>query len=262
MASEHRGPRRGSIVEGGVEAAAAGARVVEDAVDTLAESVRRTSRTGYATGSAPREREARRAERRRRSKDKARSPRARREPGSESVVGEIADLTSDLLDRLGDAAQDIADSIGERDWFPPECPTIEPHGPAGGVAKVRFRFTNTGASKLEEVRFEATDLLGATDRIDAGDVHFRFGDDEVIPRIGPGKSRMVTLKIEIPPEQPADIYRGVIAARSGGLAGREAAEAGPEGAWALVELEVEAGDLSRAIAQVEEEPEVEQPEES
>jgi hypothetical protein len=252
MASEYRGPRRRSIVEGSIEGVAAGARVVEDAVDTLADSVRRRSRTSYATGASSREREARKAERRGRSKDKGRSPRGPREPGSESVVGEIADLTADLLDRLGDAAQDIADSIGERDWFPPDCPTIEPHGLPGGAAKVRFRFTNTSPSGLGKVGFEATDLLGATDRINAGAVHFSFGDDEVIPRIGPGKSRMVTLEIEIPQDARADIYRGVIAARTGGLAGREAAEAGPEGAWALVELEVEATDPGRAITQVEE----------
>lgn len=253
MASEYRGPRRRSIVEGTIEGVTAGARVVEDAVDTLAESVRRTSRTGYATGASSREREARKAGRGGRSKDKGQAPEGRRERGSESVVGEIADLTADLLDRLGDAAQDIADSIGDRDWFPPECPTIEPHGPPGGAAKVRFRFTNTSPSALGEVGFEATDLLGTTGRIRADAVHFSFADDEVIPRIGPGKSRMVTLEIGIPEEAPAGIYRGVIAARSGGLAGREAAEAGPQGAWALVELEVEATDAGGpTITQVEE----------
>lgn len=248
MASEHREPRRGSIVEGGIEGVAAGARVVENVVDTLAENVRRRSRPSYATGASGRKREGRSEGRRGRSKGAATAG-SDREPASATAVGEIADLTADLLGRLGEAAQDIADSIGEREWFPPECPTVDVYGyPGERAKKAKFRFTNTGPSALAKVGFEATDLIGAKDRIEAGQIHFRHGDDEVIPRIGPGRSAIITVEIEIPESATADIYRGVMAARSATLAGREEAEAGPQGAWALLELDVEAADPGRAIA--------------
>jgi hypothetical protein len=254
MASEHRGPRRGSIVEGGVEAAAAGARVVEDVVDALSENLGRRSRARDATGGSARNREGKSAGDRGRSKATSAAG-WRREPASATAVGEIADLTADLLGRLGEAAQDIADSIGERDWFPPECPTVDLSGYPGSWAKVDFRFTNTAPVALADVGFEATDLIGTTDRIDAGELHFRHGDDEAIARIGPGHSTAVTVAIKIPESASADVYRGVMAARSAAPAGREQAEAGPERAWALLQLEVKPSDPGRAIRSIEPETE-------
>lgn len=245
MASEHREPRRGSIVEGGIEGVAAGFRTVENVSDALTESLRRRSRTSNASEASARKRQGS-AGGRGRSKGTTAAG-SGREPASATAVGELADIAADFLGRLGEAAQDIADSIGERDWFPPECPTLDVYGAPGEIAPAEFRFTNTSPSALADVGFEATDLIGATDRIDAKGIHFRHGDDEVIKRIQPGRSTPVTVEIEIPDLATVGVYRGVMAARSKPLAGRREPEAGPQGAWALVQLEVKAVDPGRAI---------------
>ena len=101
-------------------------------------------------------------------------------PDSEGLLrrreGSATDLFVELLDRFGEAVQDIATAIGEREWFDgePEGPTLELRGAPGHSAAVEFDFTNTGRSALAKVMFEATNLLGATEQIDADAVSFEI----------------------------------------------------------------------------------------
>jgi hypothetical protein len=178
-------------------------------------------------------------------------------PGSEGPpppgTGSAADLFVDLLERFGEAVQDVAAAIAEHERFDgePECPMLELRGPPGHAAAVEFDFTNTGPSALTKVAFEATDLLGATGQIDAGAVSFEHEDDPHIPRVGPSGTARVIVSVAIPDEAPAGPYRGVIAARSAAPKGRAEPEGGPEDAWAVLELEVAAVDAPSAIARVE-----------
>jgi hypothetical protein len=247
--AENREPRRRQVdplLGVAAEAARAGLRGADYVVEGMSEGLRRSTGRRSAGAAAGRKRAAPKAHR-------AQS----RPPGPEGpppppVTGSTADLLVGLLERFGEAVQDTAAAISEREWFEgePEGPTLELRGPPGHQAVVEFAFTNTGPSALTKVTFEATDLLGATERIDAGAVSFQFNDDQYIPRVGPGGSARVIVEVAIP-EVPAGYYRGVIAARSGAPEGRAEAEGGPEDAWALIELEVAAIDPRSAITPVE-----------
>ena len=240
--AENREPRRRQVdplLGVAAEAARAGLRGADYEVS---EGLRRSTGRRSAGGAAGRKRAAPKAQR---AQSRPSDPGG---PPTDST----ADLLVGLLERFGEAVQDTAAAIGEREWFDgePEGPTLELRGPPGHRAAVEFDFTNTGPSALTKVTFEATDLLGATERIDAGAVSFRFNDDQYIPRVGPGGTARVIVKVTIP-EVPAGDYRGVIAARSGAPEGRAEAEGGPEDAWALIELEVAAIDPRSAITPVE-----------
>jgi hypothetical protein len=235
------------------EAAGAGLRGADYVVEGLSEGLRRRTRSRSAGRAAGRQRAA-----------QARSPLGRSgsyggttPPAHEGPpppgTGRTADLLVELLDRFGEAVQDIAAAIGEREWFAaePDCPTLELRGVPGHSAGVEFDFTNTGPSALAKVVFKATDLLGATTQIDAREVSFQHEEYPHIPRVGPGGRARVTVTVTVPQDTPDGTYRGLIAARSAAPAGRGEAEGGPHDAWSLIELEVGATDPRSPIAPVE-----------
>lgn len=167
------------------------------------------------------------------------------------LIGEVAGIFAELLDRAGEAAQEVAASIGEQEWAGADyeaCPQLEVRGVAAGDAAWEFRFTNTGSSALDEVGFVATELIGSAGSIDAGQIRF---EPEQISRLGPAKSEAVKVIVRIPEGQTEGTYRGLIQARAASKRDRAAAEAGPEGAWALLRLEVAATGSGRAISPVE-----------
>lgn len=207
---------------------AAGYRTVEYVIEAFAESLRRRPEAG--------------------PRGEAAGPRARREgPAtrrggdtvSGTVPGDLADLTAELFDRFGETLHAVADAIGERRMFErgPSCPKIELAGPPGATVDIEFRFTNTGASALVDVGFEVSDLIGATDRIEAGRVGIAADGDERIRRVRPGGSAVAGVAVKIPEEAAPGVYRGVITARPAAPGRGRATERGPD-TWALLELEV------------------------
>jgi len=247
--TDYRKPRRGqvdpSLLAVAAEAAGASLRGADYVMGSLSENLRRRTGRRSAGGAAGRQRAA-----------QARSPLGRSgsyEGPPPPVTGRTTDLFVELLDRFGEAVQDVAAGIAEREWFAggPDCPTLELRGAPGHSAEVEFDFTNTGASALAGVEFEATHLLGAATRIDAGKVSFQHEEDPHIPRVGPGGRARVTVTVAIPEDTPEGIYRGLIAARSAAPTGRAEAEGGPHDAWSLIELEVAATDLRSPITPVE-----------
>jgi hypothetical protein len=221
------------------EAAGAGLRGADYVVEGLSEGLRRRTGRRSAGAAAGRQRYGR-------------TPPAYE--GPPPVTGRTTDLFVELLDRFGEAVQDIAAGIDKREWSggEPDCPTLELRGVPGHRAGVEFDFTNTGPSALVRVAFEATDLLGPTTRIDASAVRFKHEEDYPhIPRVGPGGRARVTVTVRIPKNTPDGTYRGLIAARSAAPAGRAEAEGGPNDAWSLIELEVGATDPRSPIAPVE-----------
>jgi hypothetical protein len=254
--SDQREPRRPVTdpIAAGVDAVAAGYRTVEYVIEAFTESLRRRPETGpvgdasafrraeEAAGTGA-ETRARREARARRSGRAAGGRAARggravgggRDGVSGTVPGDLADLTAELFDRFGEVMHSLADAIGERAAFErgPQCPTIELQGHPGETVDVKFQFTNTGPSALSDVAFEATDLMGPTDRIKVD----RAGTDERIPRVRPGGSAVACVKVKIPETAAPGLYRGVVTARPEAPAGRRANEERPD-AWALLELEV------------------------
>jgi hypothetical protein len=232
MAREHREPPRRAIdplMEICIEGVAAGYRGVEYVAEGLSESLRRRPGSGFAA-SGPR----------------ARRTRSGRGRGRATVVGDIADLTAELLDRLGETAQEAAGHIGEQFDGAAHCPTLELCGLPGDTDEVEFRLTNTSPSALTHVRFRATDLIGSGDRIDADRILFEYPDDDGISRIRSGGSTIVVVRIEIPEDAEPGVYRGVIATRSERPAGRGKLDREPRGAWALIELDVAHAKRARA----------------
>lgn len=254
MAERREPPRRqvDPLLGVAAEAARAGLRGADYVVEGLSEGLRRGTGRRSAGGATGRKRAAQRRAQRAEFGGHGRATPPGAEAPSASASGGTADLFVELLGRFGETIQDAAAAIAEWEWFDrePQGPTLELGGPPGHKAAVDFAFTNTGPSALAGVTFESTDLLGATERIDAGAVDFRYNDDPFIPRVGPGGTVRVTVEVEIP-ELPDGTYRGVIAARSAPPEGRSEDEGGPEDAWAMLELEVAAIDPRSPITPVE-----------
>jgi hypothetical protein len=236
MAREYREPPRRTIdplMEICIEGVAAGYRGVEYVREGLSESLRRRPGSGYA--------------------GRARHGRGRTGRGraGTTVVGDIADLTAELLDRLGETAQGVAGHIGEQFEGGPHCPTLELCGFPGDTDRVKFRLTNTSASALTDVSFQATDLLGACRPIDASAVRFGYPDDDGIARIRSGGSTIVIVEVAIPEDAEPGTYRGVIATCSTRPAGRGQLDGETRAAWALIEVDVAAPDPRRAVARAD-----------
>jgi hypothetical protein len=235
VASEHRDPPRPSaepFIAGVGEGVAAGYRAVEAVAEGLAESLRQRPGAGVGSRTGARQRTGRTG--------------TRRGEQATTLVGEIAGLTADLLGRLGEAAQEIAGHIGEQPGEGPACPTIALRGFPGERTGHEFLLTNVGATALGEVKFEATDLVSpSADPIPAGAVLFGYRDEERTARIRPGGSREFAVAVEVPGDAAVGTYRGVIVGHSAAPRGRAATEGGPEGAWALLELEVAATERRR-----------------
>jgi hypothetical protein len=171
-------------------------------------------------------------------------PRSDRGVPPHSIVGKFADLTADVMDRMGETFRDIAEH--ERFGRDYDVPQLRLRGRADSVVTEEFQFSNTGQTALKDVTFAATDLLGPGDPIDAGNIGFQHGEarQDRIERVGPRRETWVTVAVSIPRETAAGEYRGVIAAKSPPPTERDAAEAAPVGAWALLEVQVIASDAS------------------
>jgi hypothetical protein len=258
MPTEHRGPRRSRVdplVAGVGEGVAAGYRAVEIVATAMAESARRRPSTPFAD--EPRSRRARRGSGAR-SGRRGRTAAVGSGGDRESLIGDLADLTADLFEALGEAAQEFAGRFDEE----PECPRIELDGVAGDPdgATSEFEIRNTGESALRGVRFVATDLVGARAVLPAETVETRHRDAEEIPRIPVGGCATVTVTIRIPEDAPAGTYRGVLLARAEGRRGTD--ELALEDAWTLLELYVRRPRHRRVVEYTEEAEEVEFTEEA
>jgi hypothetical protein len=229
MAADRRsGQRRRAserLADAVVEAAESGGRIVEQVAMRGSQSARRS-----AGMSAPY---------RARGTDFAASRRGRAAP--ETIFGEIADLTADVMHRVGDAFRDFAEHDRlEAD----EIPRLELDGVAGSTVAEDFLFSNTGATALKNVMFKKTQLLGVGADIDVDAISFKLGQAVApgIQRVVPGGRTAVTIAVEIPDDAPAGVYHGVIAAIAPPPDDRGGTEA--VGARALVALEVRAKDAS------------------
>lgn len=231
MVGDQGEPRRratGSFVAAAGEAVDAGFRALQHVEAGLSESLRRSPpRSGRSAGRA-----------------RAAAPSAAGARPPHAIVDELADFTADILDRMGEAARDIAGHIGEHDRSAPPSPVprLELEGAPGRRAKDKFWFRNTGGTALKQVSFEATDLLGAGRRIDAGSISFEHSGKDQIERLQPGGLTAVIVAVDIPRDAVANIYRGVIVAVFPPPSRGRRYDAGPVGAWALLELEVLATD--------------------
>jgi len=252
MAGDQGEPgRRASdpVVTAAGEAAAAGYRGLENVYASLRESLRR-SPPRFERAASARERTARASGRRagpaRTGAAPAAPAPAAHDAAPHSIVTEIADLTADMLDRLGEAAREIATHIAERDRgeAPADVPRLELQAPPGATAKVQFSFRNTGAVALKQVTFVATHLLGAGVYIESDAVRFEHEGKGHVERMAPGALTEVTVAVDIPDDAVPGTYRGVIAAGSPPPTARRAYEGAPVGAWALLELDVLATDAA------------------
>jgi hypothetical protein len=251
MAADRGEPRRRTIdpiVAGIGEGVAAGYRAVESVVVGVSESARMRSATRAAGGAAasaaatPRARRTRPAGTRARSMARPRTmPRASRDTTPPTIIGELADLTAEFLDGIGDAVREIAGHIAERDRFEddPRHHTLELEGAPGETVRDEFLLSNTGPTALKDLDFEKTNLIGAAATpIRAGAIRFKPEAEGTIDRVRPGGSTTVTVAVKIPADAAPGRYRGVVCARFASDDDRTEAEGGPIGAWALIELEV------------------------
>jgi hypothetical protein len=254
MAADRGEPRRRAIdpiVAGIGEGVAAGYRAVESVVVGVSESARVRSATraaGAAAASAAttaRARTATPAGARARSAAASTAqprtmPRTARDRPPPTIIGELADLTVEVLDGMGDAIREIAGHI-ERDRFEddPRHHTLELEGAPGETVRDEFLLSNTGPTALKELDFEKTNLIGAAATpIRAGAIKFKPESEGTVDRVRPGGSTTVTVSVKIPADAAPGRYRGVVCARFASDDDRTEAEAGPVGAWALIELEV------------------------
>ena len=157
------------------------------------------------------------------------------------MIGELADLTAEFLDGIGDAVREIAGHIAERHGIEddPRHHTLGLEGVPGETVHDEFLFSNTGPTALKDIDFEKTSLIGAAAApIRAGAIRFKLGGEGTVDRVRPGGSTTVTVAVRIPADAAPGTYRGVVCARFASDDDRTEVGAGPVGAWALIELEV------------------------
>jgi hypothetical protein len=226
------------IVTGIGEAVAHGYRAVDHVYAGLAQSARLMGASRTTRAAAARRAPAAAALDDAGLQAGAGAPPQRPSSASPTLVGELAGITADVLDRLGEAARDIAGRIGE-------APVADP-GPAvgrlalsahpGRTALTEFRFTNTGSTTLQGIECDGTPLIGVAGRIDEIAFDYDFPPDGL--RLRPRVSTSVGVRVPIGEDVAPGVYRGVVMARAAAPGGSGAAEAQPVGAWALLELEV------------------------
>jgi hypothetical protein len=249
-------PRRRTIdpiVTGIGDGVHAGYRAVESVVLGVAESARMraerpVSRAASAATSAGARRTAppRQARRTGRSRSGGRSSASDTAPVT--IVGELADLAVDLLDGLGEVARDIAGQVAEHDRIEDDARhhTILLEGVAGETVDEDFLLSNTGPTGLRKLTFASTDLLGVpADPIPAGVITCKPKRAQSVDRVRPGGSATVTVEVAIPERAVPGAYYGILCARFESPDDRTETEAGPVGAWAVIDLEVRAKDAGR-----------------
>jgi hypothetical protein len=256
MPDDREEPRRRTIdpiVAGIGDGVHAGYRAVESVVLGVAESARMraerpVSRAASAATSAGARRTAppQRTPRTRRTRAGGRSAAADIPPVT--IVGELADLAVELLDGLGEVARDIAGQVAYQDRVEDDARhhTISLEGVAGETVDQDFLLSNTGPTGLRKLTFVSTDLVGVPpDPIPAGVITCTPERPGSVDRVRPGGSATVTVEIAIPEAAAPGAYHGILCARFESPDDRTETEAGPVGAWAVIDLEVRATDAGR-----------------
>jgi hypothetical protein len=255
MPDDRDEPRRRTIdpiVTGIGDGVHAGYRAVESVVLGVAESARmRAQRPVTRAASAATSASARRtappqASRTTRPRSGGRTSAAQTPPVT--IVGELADLAVELLDGLGEVARDIAGQVADHDRIEDDAHhhTISLEGVAGENVDEDFLLSNTGPTGLRELTFATTDLIGVpADPIPSGVITCTPKRAGSVQRVRPGGSATVTVEIAIPEAAAPGAYHGILCARFESPDDRTEAEAGPVGAWALIDLEVRATDTGR-----------------
>jgi hypothetical protein len=249
MPDDRDEPRRRTIdpiVTGIGDGVHAGYRAVESVVLGVAESARmRAQRPVTRAASAATSASARRtappqqAPRTRRTRSGGRTSAAETPPVT--IVGELADLAVELLDGLGEVARDIAGQVADHDRIEDDVRhhTISLEGVAGENVDEDFLLSNTGPTGLRKLTFVSTDLIGVPpDPIPAGVITCTPKRAGSVERVRPGGSTTVTVEIAIPEAAAPGAYHGILCARFESPDDRTETEAGPVGAWALIDLEV------------------------
>lgn len=256
MPDDRDEPRRRTIdpiVTGIGDGVHAGYRAVESVVLGVAESARMraerpVSRAASAATSAGARRTARPQQAPRASRARSGGRASAADIPPVTIVGELADLAVDLLDGLGEVARDIAGQVADHDRFEDDTRhhTISLEGVAGETVDEDFLLSNTGPTGLRTLSFVSTDLIGVPpDPIPAGVITCTPKRAGSVERVRPGGSATVTVQIAIPEAAAPGAYHGILCARFESPDDRTETEAGPVGAWALIDLEVRATDAGR-----------------
>jgi hypothetical protein len=222
----HEGPE--PVITGIREGVDAGYQALEYVLDGLRESlrIRRPSWTAWAQQRTGYPRDGGRATGAPAPGDQVHA--AGYGVGGEGLSREVDNLVRMLAELLGSAsavAHEFAGFIADRTGQPShvEHAHIALRGTPGKVAAGSFKVHNTASTRLAEVSFTATKLIGGKDHIiESGKVTF---EPETIKNVRPGGSIETAIKVDVP-GVPPDTYRGLISAA-------------PGGAWAVVEVKVE-----------------------
>ncbi len=138
------------------------------------------------------------------------------QPVPTNLVGDVAAIVAELLNRAGsmagEVAQTLSDQSGQARGGGPAVPELEITGVAGKTTKLEFAVWNTGVTVLRQIRMNATDLVGAGDRTPVDAITFK---PAMISQLGPSKSEAVEVSIKIPAKLPPGTYRGLIQAEPG-----------------------------------------------
>jgi len=146
--------------------------------------------------------------------------------GEPLELDDLVGLFTELLATAGRVAQEVAQLLEERagGGRPPQ-ETAAPlliKASSGSPGSVQFRFRNTGATALKNVRLIATDLIGQEGPIPSHAITFEPHD---IPHLRPGGTLMVKVSVDVPRGLAPDAYRGLI-------------QSEPGDGWAVLQVDV------------------------
>jgi hypothetical protein len=131
------------------------------------------------------------------------------------LLDDLGAVFVDLLQRAAEAARDVADTITQQthhgagdECITELCASARP----GETANVRFNLWNTGAGALRSVRFQTTDLLGASGPIAMTVVSFT---PAVVDFVRSRDAAPVAISIAVPNTTAPGVYRGLVQAEPG-----------------------------------------------
>jgi hypothetical protein len=139
---------------------------------------------------------------------------------SGALIGDLAGIASELLQRAGTVAAEVASAASARagqaadTGAPPSVPELVASAAAGDCASIDFCVWNTGATALRTVKLSVTDLIGPDGTALAGQMTF---DPPVIDQIGPGRNATVRIEVDVPKDAAAANYRGLVQAEPGDI---------------------------------------------
>jgi hypothetical protein len=201
------------------DALAHGYQALDRVAVGLTESARRVQASTPVRTASGRQRPARMAGSTAARKPRRQTTRQRTTTAPPTIVGEIADLTADMLERLGEAARVVAERILEAEVGQPEAEVarLQLSARPGETRDVDFHFTNTGPIALEWVEFKATKLLGVAKEIKAP--VFRVSKQDQDPahpkcmgRVRARETKTVIVVVAIPEDASPGPYQCVLTA--------------------------------------------------